>query len=388
MGVESSVECVPCNYYYIALYFIMQVMDVTPKTYYWMVNINYPFLVESEEAALQYVDVATKMPGGKHIGGQFTLYHVRRPYYYFLYEFHHSIPANKAKITDFVVGKMTVETDTILPPSKATLVSIDLRLITITRAKEAAKEAAKDAIKYVLSIIESDVAGHLDVSQLITGYEHSCKLEPDLQSSSIELPEIARNQLLFSQISEMAHEKGYCVATNKSVIDPATPCVSKHHKSRPDLILYHTKHYHAYVIKSITDEDRQDEDHQDEDQDEDRILTLKAGVAENENQTGSDTLGQLLGEMEKVAGDLAFRNIADLSVSEKERAFQCIELFGLTIDVEQSMCKVYKLKMDFLKNCSTLSIGNRGLHLDEAVNRLFGALHQPELMVPSSTPQP
>jgi len=58
----------------------------------------------------------------------------------------------------------------------------------------------------------------------------------------------------------MAHEKGYCVATNKNVIDFVTPCVATHSKSRPDLVLYHTKHYHAYVIKSIEDEDRQDED--------------------------------------------------------------------------------------------------------------------------------
>ena len=62
------------------------------------------------------------------------------------------------------------------------------------------------------------------------------------------------------QISEMAHEKGYCVATSKNVIDFVTPCVSTHSKSRPDLVLYHTKHYHAYVIKSIEDEDCQDED--------------------------------------------------------------------------------------------------------------------------------
>jgi len=37
-------------------------------------------------------------------------------------------------------------------------------------------------------------------------------------------------------------------------------CTGIHSKSRPDLVLYHTKHYHAYVIKSIKDEDRQDED--------------------------------------------------------------------------------------------------------------------------------
>ena len=57
------------------------------------------------------------------------------------------------------------------------------------------------------------------------------ELEPDLQNSCIQLPEISRNQLLFSQISEMAHEKGYFVATNKSVIDVVTACVSTHSKS-------------------------------------------------------------------------------------------------------------------------------------------------------------
>lgn len=60
-----------------------------------------------------------------------------------------------------------METDTIFPLSEATWVSIDLQLITITRASEAAKEAAKEtlkmATKYISDILESNVDGQLDV---------------------------------------------------------------------------------------------------------------------------------------------------------------------------------------------------------------------------------
>ena len=50
------------------------------------------------------------------------------------------------------------KTDTILPPSQAIWVSIDLRVITITRAEAAAmeayKEAAMEALKMVTEYME------------------------------------------------------------------------------------------------------------------------------------------------------------------------------------------------------------------------------------------
>ena len=85
------------------------------KTYYYMVRISYPFLAESKEAAIQRADEATKIRPGKHISGHFTLRHLRQPYYFFLYEFFDSIPANKAKITDFVVEQKKVEIRFCLP---------------------------------------------------------------------------------------------------------------------------------------------------------------------------------------------------------------------------------------------------------------------------------
>lgn len=85
--------------------------------------------------------------------------------------------------------------------------------------------------------------------------------------------------------------------------------------------MYHTTCYRACVVTSITDEDRDQDD-----QDEDQVLTLTAGVAENKRRgrTDSDALGQLLDEMDKVAGDLAYRTVVNASLSEEERVFQCI----------------------------------------------------------------
>ena len=132
--------------------------------------------------------------------------------------------------------------------------------------------------------------------------------------------------------------------------------------------MYHTTRHRVYIIKN--------ENRQDEDQDEDQDLSLIAGVTENKCQADSDPVGQLLGEMEKVAGDLAYKNLQDGDLSEEEKVFRYIELFALTIDFEQGMCQVYKLKMDFLATCSTLYIGDKKLYLNEGVNRLFEALEK------------
>ena len=109
-------------------------------------------------------------------------------------------------------------------------------------------------------------------------------------------------------------------------------------------------------------------------QDEDRRdLILRAGVTEHKCQTDSDPL---LGEMEKVAGDLAYNTLEDGNLSGEKKIFQCIELLALTVDFEEKMCQVYKLKMDFLASCSTLYVGDKRLHLNEGVNRLFEALEK------------
>ena len=103
-------------------------------------------------------------------------------------------------------------------------------------------------------------------------------------------------------------------------------------------------------------------------------MTLKGGVTENKCQDDADSLGQLLAEIDKVAGDLAFKNFQDGNLSDEERIFKFIEIFALTINFNQETCHVYKLKMDFIETCSTLYIGKRVLSLNEGLNRLFRLL--------------
>ena len=178
------------------------------RKYYYMVSINYPCLVKSEEAASARVE-ATKNSPGRNVSGHFTLRHVKQPYYFYLYEFDESIPARNAKVSDFAVQRKKMETDTILPPSGTIWFSIDFRIISITSAEEAAEKIAKEA----LTMFTEYVSGNLDVSQFVAQvrqlphreHEHRHEYELDLQSSSIALPEIARNELVFSQISEVAH---------------------------------------------------------------------------------------------------------------------------------------------------------------------------------------
>ena len=244
----------------------------------------------------------------------------------------------------------------------STGLSIDIPLTTIAAAKRASKNAAMEAFTKTNSM----VAAKSQIDHLERVFESNLNLKSlNLLSSTVVLPEIARNRLLFDQISDEAIKGGYRIFTNTSVITPKSLQVaaSKYHNSRPDLVLYHPTDYCAYVIKN---------------QDGVQDLSLKAGLTENKQTDESVTLGQLLGEMEKVAGDLPGSLLLDTELTVKDKVFTVIELFGLIVDFQHGTCKAYKLEMDFRARYSTLYIGDKSLCLNDSISRLFEALQKPK----------
>lgn len=67
--------------------------------------------------------------------------------------------------------------------------------------------------------------------------------------------------------------------------------------------------------------------------------------------------------MEKLAGDLAWMYVTNGNIPLEEIAFHQIDLYGLIVNFIEFKCKVYKLKMAFDENSSTLYIGDNELDL-------------------------
>ena len=77
-----------------------------------MVSVSYPFITTSKEKAYKSVELANH---NQKLNGCFVHYCTTSTckYLYFLYEFHESLRASDAKLTDFTVQHQSVETDKI-----------------------------------------------------------------------------------------------------------------------------------------------------------------------------------------------------------------------------------------------------------------------------------
>ena len=168
------------------------------------------------------------------------------------------------------------------------------------------------------------------------------------------------NNLISRQIASVAKE-GYIVKTNLSTVDSgAAVSASKFCKSRTDLVVYHPKKLEACIVIQANPKP---------DKEEEEVLTqLTAGVSENKKDATTVAKGQLLGGMDKVAGEIAYLYIT----GDKEPSlFESIVIYELISDLQAKTCTVHKLIMDFNTHRSTLESSERALSLDEGLNRLL-----------------
>ena len=141
----------------------------------------------------------------------------------------------------------------------------------------------------------------------------------------MSLPEVATNHVMWSRLYLTAVGMGYDVIENKSSIAKVDDChynpqASKYYLSRPDIVLYKPKKLCAYInIVNVDDEIQS------------RQTILRGAVSENKLKLSDDsskTMGQLLAEMEKVAGDSASMYLMDAAVPDEKKDFRYIELMG------------------------------------------------------------
>ena len=178
----------------------------------------------------------------------------------------------------------------------------------------------------------------------------------------LELDENTYNQIIYQQFAPAAKERGYTIETNK-VGTQHVSNVSKYSSSRSDLVTYCPTALQGCVVFqpetiSISEEPKE--------------VTLRGSLTENKKDGSRDPMGQLLGGMEKLAGDIALKYIH----SRPKELFNEIVIYGLTLSLQANECTGHKLTMNFNTNCSILESGDRQLTIVDGLNRLLTALER------------
>ena len=123
---------------------------------------------------------------------------------------------------------------------------------------------------------------------------------------------------------------GYTVTTNKSSIAGLDNSqASKYFRSRPDLVMY--KENRVYIV--MENEPASDETSEESTDKTTTITTttLQGAMTENKKTIQGDVVGQILAGMEKVAWDLAFKQLRSGKVPKEKRVFQHINIYGLVV---------------------------------------------------------
>lgn len=349
------------------------------KYCYYFVNISFPFIAESKDEADKLLEKARSYnETAKFNNAKFCCIARSKGYEFHLFRFEESIPASQAVLTDFTVNKPFVDADKIFPKAES-MIYVDLQLTTISQATKAATEAATKAFLEattqfgtLLCDIVSSKKEALDNSELVEIIKsqvsalqtlHYPVLSPVLSPERLSLGELTNDHLLCTAVAAKAQQMGYTVTSNTSSISGSCNSrSSKYYNSRPDLAMY--KGGRMYVLMRKPSEESTTEDTSTSES------TLKGGMTENKNK---DVEGQLLGGMEKMAGDLAYLQLQG-SVDPEQKRFNHIMIYGLVIDYENLTAKAYQLDMNFLENCSTLYTGKEELDLNTGMNRLIACL--------------
>ena len=223
------------------------------------------------------------------------------------------------------------------------------------------------------------------------------------------------NSYLVDRIAEAAERSGLIVMTNKSATGIKTSLSpSRLETSRPDLLMYSKTSNTGIVIKGVNEEGEENqegeegggeedggeekggEEEEGEEVDDrrkrreeevddrrkrrreevddrrkrrrDEEISLFGSVSKNK-LTNTEPEAQLLGNMEKLAGDLAYHH---LSKGKKGNiGFRYIMIYGLLITYNLDESASYKLTMDFVKNESHLLVEHKRLPIQHNVNRLM-----------------
>ena len=170
------------------------------------------------------------------------------------------------------------------------------------------------------------------------------------------------NTIFKEQVASIANRLGLEVTTNKSRIIndlKEVPHCTRVYSSQPDLAIYSLKHCVGAIVQdSITSDDANDTD----------ISSGGTVEAKNSIDNYNDVLCQLIGNMEKLSGDLAYYHL------NNGKLFTQIVIYGLMINYNKRECTAHRLTMDFSAKVSTFLTGEEPISLQEGASRLLASV--------------
>ena len=272
---------------------------------------------------------------------------------FFVYKFEIPFKASDAKDSYFLINQKTVPVNKILAEESFQL-RIDIQFVGITTYKEKMASAFRE----VRSLLSANKKCKVeDISEDIFVVQDKYLSEGAIEC--IDAKELTMNSYLRNRIVQIAEGLGYIVKTNKSAVVGKANQSSRCYTSRPDLSIISGKYHCGFTV--IEQESGEPEE-----------FIVTAATTENKQSCSGDEMPQLLGNMEKVAGDVVLHH---LKVCET-KLFSFVEVYGLIIDYNTDTCTAHKLKMDFHAKNSYLYNGDKELPLSQAIDRLITTLQR------------
>ena len=330
------------------------------------VNIDYPFVCttmdKAEDKLEQYKGINVNIEAAQ---GMWKAARLVEPVYY--YQFSTSRTADKSTSMDFIVLNNPIDTDKILPRAQRGYVAIQLELYTKSQLQDHCKKSILSVVQGLLAQSTPDQIGQVllqlqkELKDTAQGATHVPNFSlPPYPKPYNYYPGNALNIIFKNAITEFCEQNGYKVYSDQSrIIESSNPQASRYFAARPDLVLYNPRKLHG-VVCVLTEEEKGEQETEPE-------PALIGAISENKLIDARDALGQLLGGMEKIAGDLAYEYIRSVNFQR----FNKIQLTGLVMDYRKDECEVHELTIDFEKNWSILRTGQQKLRISDAANRLI-----------------
>ena len=203
--------------------------------------------------------------------------------------------------------------------------------------------------------IKEDGPQH-EIHEVLGQLQTQLKMVP----TSTEVDELVRNRSLIEQMKHSSLLKDYTVAVQAKY--PGFP-VSKYSTSKEDLVMYHKEFVKGGKVTGALFQ-VQDED--------ETVETVVEGVAGELKLDPLETsMNQLIANMEKVAGNLAW-----MAVMNKKEVFDKIKVYGLLTNCKDGTTRVATLLMDFIKRTSTLEWCEEPQDFNNCIVRLSEVLSE------------
>ena len=165
--------------------------------------------------------------------------------------------------------------------------------------------------------------------------------------------------------------KDFCVYTNTSKVLHDTRAISMFSSSKPDLMMFHRDNPETGVVCQRNVEVEEDM----ETEETEEYVTLSGMASENklDHHVFNSPVAQLLGNMEKVAGEMAKVFITkDTCTMEKIELFK---IYGIIINYKTNSCEPYLLTLKLTEPSYTmLQKGSENLEIHTALQRILACL--------------